>query len=236
MTDARQKAHSDQRLMTGEQGFSLLEVLIAVGLLAVMMAMLGQAMVGILGSKDNIEESAEFYQTVYSGLNRMWDDFNMAFLASETFYGPESAYLTGFKGEGDLANFSTMSHIHYIKNQQDTDQVHVGYSLRKNDAGHEDLVRRETDYLVGDLEKGGKSFVLIPNVSSFELEYYDSNKKDWEKKWDTTSVSSAGRLPRLVKIRFSALGRFKRGEEDEREEHEFELIVPVMMYREKITF
>lgn len=219
-----------------QHGFSIFEVLIAVGLLAVMMAMIGQAMLGILGSKDNIEESAEFYQTVYSGLNRMWDDFNMAFLASETFYGPESAYLTGFKGDVSLANFSTMSHIHYIKNQQDSDQVHVGYFLRKNDAGLEDLVRRETDHLLGDLEKGGKSFVLIPDVSSLEFEYYDSNKKDWDKRWDTTSVSYAGRLPRLVKIRLSVQGRYKRDEEDEREEHEFELIVPVMMYKEKITF
>lgn len=219
-----------------EMGFSLFEILIAVGLLAVMVGMIGQSMVGILGSKDNVEESAEFQQTVQSGLNRMWDDFNMAYLASESFYGAESYYLTGFKADMESASFSTMSHLHYIKNQTDTDQVHVGYSLRRNDEGSSNLIRRETDHLVNALDQGGKSFVLIPHVESLSFEFYDSNKRDWEKKWDTTSISYAGRLPRLVKIKLTVLGRFKRDVEDEREEHEFELIVPVMMYKEKVTF
>lgn len=230
------QATGGRRRATGESGFSIFEILISVGLLAVMVAMIGQAMLGTLNSKDNIEESAAFFQTVYGGLNRMWDDFNMAFVASESFYGQQNYYFTGFKAEGESAHFSTMSHIHYVKNLQDTDQVHVGYYLKKNESGNLSLMRRETDHLVEDLEKGGKSFVLIPDVSSLEFEYYDSNKKDWSKKWDTTSVSYAGRLPRLVKIKLEVLGRYKRDEEDEREEHEFEMIVPVMMHREKIVF
>ena len=218
-----------------QEGFSLFEILIATGLLAVMMAMLGQAMLGILGSKDNIEESAEFHQIVYGGMNRLWDDLNMAFLASETFQGSQNQYVTGFIGESDKLKFSTMSHIHFIKNSPDTDHVHVAYTLNKNAESGYDLVRRETDYLMPDLDKGGRSFVLIPRVDRLSLEYFDSNKKDWVTKWDTTSISSAGRLPRLVKIRIEVLGRFKRGE-DERENHTFEMIVPVTMYREKVVF
>lgn len=224
-----------QRFLS-HQGFTFLEVLIAIGILAGMSLMMVQVLNGMIAGRNQTEERAGLQHHIQVGLSKIYDDVNMAFLADNTFHGNESQYVTGFDGEQNAMSFSTTSHVHYIKNKRDTDHVHVSYFLQNNDEGHQDLMRKETDYLREKIGEGGQPYILIPNVKSFELEYYDSNKKDWGKKWDTDSVTSAGRLPAQVKVSLVVYGRLVNEDSDERREHSFEIIVPVPMYKQKISF
>lgn len=219
-------------------GFTLLEVLIALGIFASMMVTMNQIMDGVLQGKKETSSRAEIYHAVFNGLNRMYFDLNMAFVATSSFHGQNSYYLTGFKGSENSVNFSTLANFHFVKNKKDTDQIHVGYTLKKNENDSYDLMRRQTDHLVSDLEKGGKSFVLIPNVKEFELEFYNASKKKWEKQWDTDSISYAGTIPRTVKIKLVVYDRVldEDDDDDEREEKVFELMVPVALYNSKISF
>lgn len=219
-----------------QKGFSLLEILIALAIFVVMAVMMSQALYRILLSKDNIEESAEFYRTVTVGLQKIYDDLNMAFLANRSFFGQDQYYATGFVGDKESLNFSTSSHIHFVTDLKDTDQVIVGYSLKKNEEGSTDLVRRETLHLVDNLEKGGKSFILIPKIKSLELEYYNLSKKDWDTKWDTNTISYANQLPNRVRVKLEVYGLLQDEAGEDRETHFFEFIAPVPMHNRMIDF
>lgn len=219
-------------------GFSLIEVLISVGLLVVMMLMLTKAFHGVLRSQDNLQKSGDYYQTIYSGLFKIYNDFHMAFLANTLFHGQDNAYLTAFIASSEKVDFSTMSHIHFVKNRVDTDQIHVGYFLRKNEDNDTfDLVRRETDYLKKDIDKGGGSFVLIPDLKTLSFEYYDADKESWKDLWDTESISFVGRLPQKVKVKLEIYRPLSlEKEEEERGVDVFELVIPVVLYADQLNF
>ncbi|MCP5464602.1 MAG: hypothetical protein H7A33_06225 [Deltaproteobacteria bacterium] len=220
----------------GEGGFTLLEILIAIGVLAAMTLTMSSIMTGIVEQKNKARDRANLNHSVQMTMAKISDDLRLAFVADKKFFGQDNYYLSGFKGTSSSINFSTMSHVHFLKNKKETDQVHVGYFLKKNEQGNMDLMRRETDHLVDDLEEGGKAFVLLPNVKDVSFEYYDSNKKDWQQSWDTESVSNLGRLPQMVKVTLVVLGAFESAASDERKEKTYQWLVDLPLYNNKILF
>jgi len=219
-----------------QSGFTLLEIIIATGLLAMMS-------ISMMGMTDNIitrRERASTRNNVRHGvaiaMTKMTDDLRTAFQSDSKYFGQDKYYQTGFVGDANTLNFSTMSNVHFIKNKADTDQVQVGYSTNKNDQGNLDLIRRQTNTLTDDLEKGGQSFVLMKNIKEIEFAYYDSNKKDWKEKWNTASASSQGRLPQIVKIKMTVFGEPELSDEDTLKEYSYEIHVPIEMYKAKLSF
>ena len=74
------------------------------------------------------------------------------------------------------------------------------------------LIRRESPIL--DLEplEGGQYLVILEDVVSFELEYFDLTMEQWEEEWDTTEmVGQAGFLPHQVRVKIVVHDR--KGEE-----------------------
>ncbi|MBU1917006.1 prepilin-type N-terminal cleavage/methylation domain-containing protein [bacterium] len=221
-------------------GFTMIEIIIAIGILAAMMVSVTEFTTNILNRKVKNDDRMQMHHTVSVAVNKITDDLRMAFIVDSKFQGKDSVYKTGFIGEESRMDFSTMSNVHFIKNKKDTDQIHVGYVAEKNEKGHLDLKRRQTDYLEDKINEGGHSLLLIKNMSQFALEYYDSNKEEWKKKWDTESISAAGKLPQIVKIKVGVLQIFD--EETEKEpkkepkEHYYEFLAEIPMYNTKISF
>lgn len=221
------------------RGFTLIEVLIAVAILAGMSLMMSNSMESVFTSKDTATIRADINHGVGLATDKLIRDLSMAFNTDSTFLGTSSqgsALVTGFVGDETKMNFSTMSGQHYIKNHADTDQVQVGYALEKKDDGSYSLYRRQTDYLTSTLSSGGKNYELLRNVTEFKLGYYSASKGEWVSSWDTESVSTSGKLPSQVKVKITVAS--KNPSEDDAGEPEttfFELIVPIRMY-EKVTF
>ena len=219
-----------------KSGFTLLEIIIAIGILAAMTFTMTEITVGITLSRDRTNKRNETRHAISNGLSKLMFDVRQAFHVKNKFQGRNNAYLTGFIGTSTSMSFSTMSNVHFVKNNKDTDQVQVEYSLKTGESEFFDLVRRQTDYLESDIESGGKTFVLIPNVRDFTLEYYDSNKEAWQGEWRTDSISSGGRLPQVVKVNLLILGESLNADGDEFKEYEYEILIPIEMYANKITF
>lgn len=223
--------------MRNQRAFTLIEILIAIGILSAITITCITMMNNVISSKSDTEIRVGAQQAAHVGIAKITDDLRMAFLSDTKFHGKESAFLSGFVGSEQSMHFSTLSGIHTIKNHRDTDQIQVGYELKRDRDGFTSLARRQTDYLTGKLEEGGSRFILIPRVESFTLEYYDSNKKEWTLKWDTDSVSYAGRLPKMVKIKLIVLGELESEDDDtKRKPYAYEVVVPLALYKSKISF
>lgn len=221
------------------RGFTLFEVLITTGILAWMTSLMSGTMDAVFTNKNVTTARAEIFHGITLAINKITDDLAMAFNTDATFQGAVKSQVTGFSGDVARMNFSTMSHVHFVKNKKDTDQVVVGYTLEKGEGELFNLMRSETDTLASKITETGRAFILLPNVSSLELEYYDANKKQYVPTWDTDSISSGGRLPQIVKIKLIVI-LVPEGEDDEETDEEpesyyFESEIPIRMY-EKITF
>lgn len=219
-----------------EKGFTLIEILIAVGILVGMSLFLYGTMGRALEGREKIERRNMIYQSVRVGLGKMVDDLTQAFVANKVLEGVGSKYLSGMKGTENELNFSSFSHYHYMEDAKDADQVTVGYFLKKNSRGGFDLYRRESQRLSDRLDEGGDSYILIEDVKDFALSYYDSNKKEWESIWDTSSVSSLGRLPQAVKVSITALEFVDEDDEEPLGEYPFQTMARIELFKSEIKF
>jgi general secretion pathway protein J len=220
--------------LKNNRGLTLLEVVIALGIMAVMGVMISETTDSLIQGKGFAEKQAQRKRLVQVSLMRIFDDVQMAFLSDRSFAGRNNSYQTGFDGDEESVNFSTMSHLHYIKNKPETDQVHVGYSLEKDEKGDYALYRRETDRLMEDLEKGGQSFLLLKGIKSMTWEYFDSNRQGWGKVWNTDSVVYANRLPQIVRVSMTVYGQEKL--DGSRYEYDYQLDIPVRLYNNRVNF
>lgn len=223
------------KIRNAQSGFSLIELLIAIGIFAALAVTIAEVMANVYASKGELERRADLNHTVEIGLAKIYDDINMAFLSDPTFHGKETAQVSAFVGDTATLDFTTTSHVHYIKNYRDSDQVDVGYRVESDRDGRPNLLRRETDFLQSKVNEGGRSFILIPGVESFVLEYYDANQKSWKGEWDTNSVEFAGSLPQRVRVKLTVLGE-PEGEDEKERKYEYEIIVPLEMAGQKISF
>lgn len=223
-------------ILKNNRGITLIELLIALGILAGVIFTMSEILGAIYEIEGRAETRIEQRHSISTTFSKMMDDFSMAFQADKKFHGRDSRYLTGFEGDQTQVSFSTMSHVHFVKNKKDSDQVQVGYSLKKiEDKEGYILLRRSTDYLTSDLTKGGQTYPLLENVKELEFSYYDSNKEDWVGSWSSDSVSTANRLPEVVKVKMTVFGENELGENKAKErDYEFHFALP--LYQAKVDF
>lgn len=220
-----------------QNGFTLIEILISVGLMASMFLMMNVSMNDLTSARNQILQTSEKNHASEVVFARFFSDFNSAFLADRLFQGADNPQTTGFIGTAESVNFSTFSGLHYIEDKRDTEQHQVGYFLKEKNESNM-LMRRSTDYLLPEIDEGGQSFPVMDGIESMLFEYYDSNKKNWLTEWNTNSVAYAGRLPETVRVTLVVLEP-NSGDEDKKDQDRktrYIWMFPLALYVQKITF
>jgi len=191
-----------------QAGFTLLEVMIALSILAGMSLMIFASSSQFLNSKTNTEARDDAHHSVYLALNRMCRDLEMAFIVSskdllgQTFDGD-----LGFMGKEDRVDFVNFSHTRYVQQAKESEVAEISYYMEAmpDEPDKKILMRRESTVVDKNLQEGGRSFAMLEGISDVQFEYFDSKggesqKGEWKKTWDTKSTDAAGRLPRAVRI------------------------------------
>lgn len=218
-----------------QKGFSLLEVMVAVGILAVMGLAITSVLNRALTSKQVVESRDDLRHAVRITFQKLNDDLMQAFMAGSAFKGKEKLFTTGLKGgEGEL-EFSTLSHFHYQKDAHDTDQVNVSYQLVSSRDGFSSLVRKETPRLGIKIDDSTPHVTLLTGVKEWTLQYYDPVKAEWVSDWDTESTDNNNRLPRAVSIRL-VLVDVKDHSTEEPREYTYSTTVLLDLYKNEISF
>lgn len=225
--------------MSNEKGFTLLEVVIAVFILALMSMMMWQ----ITNNAYRGSEKAGLYDDIYQSgrvaLRKMCDDFSMAFILGTGlrggFVGGIGVGHASFSGGTDGANFVSFSNIRYVKNEKKADYAEVGYFIAECPDSEEKriqcLMRRESSDIDDKLEEGGEVFPVAKGIKKMALKYYDINKKEWRDDWKAVDPALASMLPFAVKISLAF-----QDPKDEREEILFETAVTIAMWAAPMDF
>jgi general secretion pathway protein J len=208
-------------MMRGRRGFTLLEVMVSVGLLGVIMTLIWSTTSQNLRAKDRIETRDLLFHSGDVALRKISDDLVQAFLARNTVVGvpppaagaaattataPAVTFKTFFigedRGDQDALRFTSLSHLRFLKGSKESDECRVAYELVPNpeEPRELDLVRREQAWLDATTDVEGTAFPLVERIQKFNVEYYDDRKDEWGKEWSTEKLDWVDRLPVAVRI------------------------------------
>lgn len=172
------------RLRTARRGFTLMEVLVGVAILAMMGLIIWGAMSVSLRGRRTAYRLQERYQTARVAMSRMVRELESAYISNHR--NIDKYPKTMFLGRQDRIDFTYLGHLRVADGAKESDQGAVSYFLetdKESTRGTKALMRREKVPVDDRPEKGGITEKLAENVKSVEFEYWDPEDEDWKKDW-----------------------------------------------------
>jgi len=202
------------RPSTRQGGFTIMEMMIAMAIVAIMMFITWSVTAQVAGDKKFAGKVNDRNHELRVGMARMVSDISMAYLSANepTDVMEPRTFFIG-KGAGEsLLRFSTLSHAVLWANANESEQSLISYFTTADpfDRRMTNLVRRESRRMTyeGWEQEAAEIDILVHDVEKVEFEYWDWNAKEWQAEWDTKSADvGGGRLPSRVRIKVTVRGR-----------------------------
>ena len=192
----------------GQAGFTLMEVMIALAILATMMALVWGTITRTGAARRKYGAISERYRIARSALMRINRDLTMAFISQNEDMGAmdRRTYFMGeSSGDVDTLTFSTLAHTRLYADANEGDQTVVRYypAPDKENRRKTNLMRRELRRPGNEKFEmlPGEADILFPEIVKFEVTYWDWKDQDWKDEWDTQAADGPGfRLPDRIKV------------------------------------
>lgn len=198
------------RALRRQRGLTMLEVLIASAILAMVATMIWAAFDQTAKMRAKLSTRQEHDHLARVAMARITRDLRAAFLTLHVNQNQSlTTTITQFVGKSGLGgsqlDFTTFTHRRLRRGTHEGDACEVGYRLaeHRGDDGVRgmDLVRRESPRIDNDPLRGGTLDVIVPGVKSFAVSYYDDSTERWSETWDTSQATGQpGRLPPRVRV------------------------------------
>jgi general secretion pathway protein J len=205
---ARTTRPRDQR----QGGFTLIEIMLALALMAFVTSLLWGTFAQTTKVKQRIEAAQDRTHTVRVALMRMSREIEMAYRSGSDAIGTADRR-TMFSGiahnDFDELRFSWLGHQRLRADATEGDTALVSYFPMPDpdDPMVTNLMRRETKRLEAKDPKlmSAETYILCPAVVRLKLAYYDYKQKDWREEWDTTKADGQQYLPTQVRISLTVM-------------------------------
>jgi len=191
------------------RGFTLIEVMVAMGIMAVIAMMTWASLSNsiaareILAEKDGVQRGARFV------LSRLRRELELAWLSPTT--AAQSTFRTVFVAEDsepiDSLWFAALSHQRLYRGSRECDQTEITYWGEDNPEGDNYvLLHREAQRIDHEPDQDGVILPLAYDVRRLDLRFLDGRNNEWVEEWDSTGVDYANRLPRAVRVALVLMG------------------------------
>lgn len=177
-----------------KEGFTLLEIIISVGLSAFLLLIVYTTYFGINRSIEIATREQEVIRTGRMMAEMIKQDLGRAVFSEKyTFKG-----IVNEIGGGETTTsveFTALSPINELQPRL----YKVAYSLMAEENGERSMVRFVSRDLKSDLLKNGVSYVVTRSITNFNMEFYDGN--DWLLVWDS---GKDGKVPQQIRLTIEA--------------------------------
>jgi general secretion pathway protein J len=191
-------------------GMSLIEVMIAITILAMISTLVYSGFTTTARHKARIEQELDRSHLVSAALERMVRELSMAYVSQQTNASNQNGVgtvLTTFLGKDqgtrDRLDFTAFAHQRLYRNAHESDQCEISYFVtpHPDDGQRLVLARREQNRIDDRPDRGGRVEILLDDVKGIDFEYLDPMTVEWVRTWD--AIGAAGqpnRLPMQVRI------------------------------------
>jgi general secretion pathway protein J len=190
---------ADTRGSISRNGFTLLEILLALSILATVLSTVFASYTGTFRLVSETEGQAEIYQMARVALERILEDL-------ESFYLPEQAETSEaqeaeplFEFANSSLRFPSRAHLAFGKEDQSWGTTEISYFVEESDGGEGKILYRRDRPSWGKDESSGEGeggLPLCERLASVKFSYLDAEGEETED-WDP---SSADDIPKLVSI------------------------------------
>lgn len=184
-----------------KKGFTLVEILIAMVILAVVMTTVYSAFIGTLRIIEETGSSTHFYRMARSSMKRMITDLESVCRYGNTFRFISEEEEIQDKRFMDLSFFSS---AHLDPERGDTEGIAtIGYYTVEKEGDGGALMREDTLYKNSD-ETGeelfrNEGFILCEGLRSVTYTFYDSKGTEYDS-WDSRVEVHKDRIPAIIAI------------------------------------
>jgi len=191
-----------------KKGFTLLETLIAISILAVILTFVYLSFFTAFRAKSYVEQRNEVYQVGNQIMFHLKRELSSAFLDIEPngTIAPYT-YFIGIKDEWngnpmDKLFFTTLAHVDIPIGGEinGSDYAAIGYDSQidqNNNTAY--LIRRETPFFTTEPLTQGSGYIISHSLVSLAIYYFDPNTKQWFDEWNT-QLQGNNYLPYAVLI------------------------------------
>jgi len=205
--------------MTRARGFTLLEVLITIAVLALIGGLTWKSFDGAYAVKARVEQAEERDQMVRGALTRLAREVSMTFLSDhydrKRFRERPTLFrLRDGRREADLI-FTSFGHERLHVDAKESDQALFEYSIGPDprDGSKRDLFRRVKPLLDEDPERGGEKAVLAEGVVAFSIEAWEPKDREWRAEWNSNGADRTGGLLVPPRVRLTLTVRDEDGKD-----------------------
>ncbi len=202
-------AQSDDR-DPRSRGFTLIEVLLAALIGAMVLTVLYASFFQIINAKDSAESELELYHEVRIIFSKMTEDLAMAFpmgmIYSVKGSSPSSFFVGEVEGKNSSVAFTALSHKRGI-NSPDSDQALISYFLEPVPDSDLFFLMRGENPRIGSTSVAIQ-YPLSESVVGFNLTYLSGDGEEFIDVWDSSQTNS---LPKAVDVTLTM--RSSRGED-----------------------
>ncbi|MGD9947572.1 MAG: type II secretion system protein J [Desulfobulbus sp.] len=198
-----------------DRGFTLLEVLLAMSVLGVVVAMLSLSLSGSMRVYEGTERDEEIYSMAQTAMQRLTEDLSAAFASKDSPFVGESGMEDGHRA--DKLQFCSLAHLVFNPEKQKPGLALIGYRLEKEQGEENTLRLLRSDQLLLPMQEEGQekgqeqhnppAFVLADNLRSMQLTYFDNQGQEFDN-WQaeieeqptekTKGAVQKGKLPAAV--------------------------------------
>ncbi len=202
-----------RRSSKSEDGFTLIEVMIALTLFCFIALGTAREITLIRNTKDAIFDESDLYNGLRASMNIMRSDLQQAFHIQFDDLGEDAQAAiaqaqpvarTLFDGRKKEIIFTSLSHRVYFQGKLECEQTEISFFLKQK-GRFSTLMKRESERIDNELYDGGSVNTLLDNVSALEFQYWDDKDGKWIDDWNSDSGNTKDRFPFAVKIKMTTV-------------------------------
>jgi general secretion pathway protein J len=191
-----------------QRGVTLLEVLVSVGILALIGSLIYGAFDGMSRARTSLSRMDDRYHQGRQAMARLSRELQSAFIS---LHKPpiiqnavrNSVFIGTNSNPADRIDFCTFAHRRLGRDLHESDQSEISYFVSRDpeNRGKLDLARREQKEVDIDPQHGGVVNVAAEDIVSFDVTYLDPLSGEWVETWDSVQpAAQLNRLPLQVKV------------------------------------